>query len=241
MSQPTFKNFSIIDENLVQTNHFLPTIKHNIPIAIGVTILDISKFIMFDAWYNRITNLKNCKFELAFTDTDSFAVKVSDSQAFWKHVNDIMDYSNYDPTHPQYDTSCKAKFGYFKDELAGKTVCTEFVGLRAKCYSMLLKDCETNKNSEKKKCKGIKRLTVQKKMKFDDYKSCLFQKKTYRQKFNLIRSSNHTIKTIRLQKKALNYLDTKRYILKCGLHSLPYGSYLIQKYGDKCQQCLNRN
>jgi len=40
----TFKNFSIIDEQLVQTNHFLPTIVHYTPIAIGVTILELVRY-----------------------------------------------------------------------------------------------------------------------------------------------------------------------------------------------------
>ena len=40
-SAHTFKNYSIIDENLVQTNHFQHTILHSTPIAIGVTILEL--------------------------------------------------------------------------------------------------------------------------------------------------------------------------------------------------------
>ena len=40
-SMHTFKNFVIVDENLVQTVHFRPTILHNTPIAIGVTILEL--------------------------------------------------------------------------------------------------------------------------------------------------------------------------------------------------------
>lgn len=40
-SSPTFKHYSIIDEDLVQTNHFPEVIRHNTPIAIGVTILEL--------------------------------------------------------------------------------------------------------------------------------------------------------------------------------------------------------
>jgi len=39
----TFKNFTIIDEDLVQTTHFQHTITHTTPIAIGVTILELVK------------------------------------------------------------------------------------------------------------------------------------------------------------------------------------------------------
>jgi hypothetical protein len=37
----TFKNYNIIDENFIQTNHFNPVIEHNTPIAIGITILEL--------------------------------------------------------------------------------------------------------------------------------------------------------------------------------------------------------
>ena len=37
----TFKHFTIIDEDLVQTTHFQHTIIHNTPMAIGVTILEL--------------------------------------------------------------------------------------------------------------------------------------------------------------------------------------------------------
>ena len=240
ISNPTFKSFSIIDENLVQTNHFLPIIKHNVPIAIGVSILDISKKIMIDAWYNHITKVPNCKFDLGMTDTDSFLFKVSNAKAFWNHINPIMDYSNYDATNPLHDDSCKAKFGYFKDELMGKFNALEFVGLRAKCYSILLQEQDTLRRTEKKTCKGINKVTIAKRINFKDYKSCLFQKKTFRKTATMIRSTNHTIKTIKLRKKALNFLDTKRYIFSCGIHSEPYGSILIQKYQDSCPICSNQ-
>ena len=237
ISQPTFKNFSIIDENLVQTNHFLPVIKHTTPIAIGVTILELSKLFMIDFWYNKITNLKNCSFDLAFSDTDSFCFKVSNKQAFWKHIRPYMDYSNYDNDHPLFDDSHKAQLGYLKDELCGKYQCTEFVGLRSKCYSMLLVDQGTTEMSEKKVCKGIGRIAIKNRLKFDQYKTCLFDQKVINHNFHAIRSSKHNIKTVKITKRALSFLDTKRFLLNCGIHSLPFGSVLIKRYRGQCYKC----
>jgi hypothetical protein len=37
----TFKSQVILDENLIQTNHSIPTVFHNKPIAVGVTILEL--------------------------------------------------------------------------------------------------------------------------------------------------------------------------------------------------------
>jgi hypothetical protein len=45
IGKPTYKNHTILGENLVQTNHFLPVIMHNTAIAIGVTILELVSLI----------------------------------------------------------------------------------------------------------------------------------------------------------------------------------------------------
>jgi len=47
IAQPNFKGFIILDENLVQTNHYTPTIVHDKPIAIGVTILELVSFLHY--------------------------------------------------------------------------------------------------------------------------------------------------------------------------------------------------
>jgi hypothetical protein len=45
-----------------------------------------------------------------------------------------MDYSNYPTDHINFNNENKAKLGFFKNEFGGTKKCTEFVGLRAKCY-----------------------------------------------------------------------------------------------------------
>lgn len=207
------------------------------PIAIGVTILELSKAEMIDLWYNKISNIPNSNLTLSMTDTDSFIFKTDNSKTFWQHVKPIMDYSNYDPSHPLYDLSCKAKLGFIKDEFCGKFICKEFVGLRSKTYSLLLNDPTKNVHLEKKVCKGVGRLAIENRLSFDQYKSCLLEQKTFFHHFFSIRSTKHVVKTIKLNKKSLSFLDTKRYILNCGIHSVPYGSYLIKKYKGVCTIC----
>ena len=69
ISQHTYKNHVILSENLVQTNHFTPIIKHDQPIAVGVSILELSKLKMYDFWYNKLTKDTDCKFDLCMSDT----------------------------------------------------------------------------------------------------------------------------------------------------------------------------
>lgn len=54
ISSHTFKNFVIIDTNLVQTNHFTPNIIHDKPLFVGFTILELSKHIMYNFYYNTL-------------------------------------------------------------------------------------------------------------------------------------------------------------------------------------------
>jgi hypothetical protein len=191
---------------------------------------------MFDAWYKKMTPT-GCKFDLGMTDTDSFLFKVSDSKKFLENFHAYMDYSNYDSGHPLFNSTNKAKLGYFKDELCGKFTCTEFVGLRSKCYSMKLEDSTSQEVKEKKVCKGVGRTAIKNRMHFEQFKNCLMKNEVVRHEFHGIRSHNHNIRTVMIRKKSLNFFDSKRWIFDCGIHSVPFGSYLIQKYYNKCPRC----
>ena len=46
ISSNTYKNHVILDENLIQTNHLVPSIFHNKPIAIGISILELVIIIL---------------------------------------------------------------------------------------------------------------------------------------------------------------------------------------------------
>ena len=54
-----------------------------------------------------------------------------------------------------------------KDELS-RNIMKEFVGLGVKTYNYLADD-----NNENKKAKGTKKCIIKRKLKFEDYKSCL--------------------------------------------------------------------
>lgn len=237
VSSPNFKSFSIIHKDLVQTNHSQMEIVHNKPIVIGFTILELSKWIMYDFFYNKM--LKNAKFEidLGMTDTDSLLFKTTKPKEFWNHVDKFMDYSNYPETHPKFTTKNKAKLGCFKDELCGKSKCLGFVGLRSKCYSMLLQPHDKSQLQEKKVCKGLGRVAINNRLKYKQYIDCLTKKKPIRHHYASIKSVKHNLSTVLYKKKALSHFDCKRWLFNCGVHSAPYGSCLIKMYKNRCPYC----
>jgi len=78
----TYKDFSIIGDQLVQTNHRLNEIIHDRPIYAGFTILELSKHFMFNFSHNKMIKGLKCDLDLGMSDTDSFLFKVSDGKKF---------------------------------------------------------------------------------------------------------------------------------------------------------------
>ena len=111
----------------------------NKPVYLGLTILDISKTIMYKFWYDYIKPKYGDKARLCYIDTDSFVIYL-ETEDFYKDIaNDVekrFDTSNYDEKdeRPLPIRKNKKVSGLFKDELGGK-ITKEFITLRAKTYA----------------------------------------------------------------------------------------------------------
>ena len=124
----------------------------NKPIYLGMSIIDISKTLMHEFWYDYIKPKYWDRAKLFHMDTDSFIIHIK-TEDFYKDIaNDAgkgFDTSNYDENdkRPLPIGKNKKVIGLFKDELGGK-IMIEFVRLRAKTYVHLMDD-----DSEHKKLK----------------------------------------------------------------------------------------
>ena len=74
-------------------------IKMNKPVYLGMSILDISKTLMYQFWYDYIKPKYKDKAKLCYMDTDSFII-YNETEDFYKNIaNDVeslFDTSNYD-------------------------------------------------------------------------------------------------------------------------------------------------
>ena len=211
-SRPNFDRATIFDKNLIAVHMKKTEVFFNKPVYVGQAILDLSKTLMFDFHYNYIRKKYKNKAELLFTDTDSLMYQIY-TDDFYKDIShDIknkFDTSDYPPNHPSGILTGvnKKVIGMFKDEVAGKQI-TCFVGLRPKLYSFRIEE-----DKEVRKCKGIKKNVVKKKLDFDDYVQCLFSGKKEMRKMKIIRSENHDIYSKEVNKVALSNEDDKREVL----------------------------
>ena len=139
------------------------------PVYLGLSILEISKTLMYEFWYDYIKPKYGDNVKLCYIDTDSFIMHIK-TEDFYKDIADDVekrfDTSNYDVNRPLPTGKNKKVIELMKDELGGK-IMTEFVALRRKTYSYLTDDCKEDKKAKTKKC------VIKRRLKFNDYKDCL--------------------------------------------------------------------
>ena len=227
-AKPNYESRKIFNKNLVSVHMKKTSLTMNKPVYLGMSILDLSKTVMFDFHYKYIKPKYGKQAKLLFTDTDSFLYEIQ-TEDFYKDISgDVknrFDTSDYPEGHPSgIPTGVNKKvLGMFKDEAAGKNI-KEFVGLRAKLYSYKMEE-----GKENKKCKGIKKAVVEKSITHEDYKTCLETGKEQLRRQNIIRSYEHTLYTEEVNKIALSAADDKRYLLKDSYNTLAWGHYKIKE------------
>ena len=135
VARPTYNQHVIYDENMAAIQMKKNVVNLNKPRYIGLVVLDVSKLLMYQFHYEYIMP-KYPDSQLLFTDTDSLCYWIpSDIQGNSEHENFDNDVNNLIP-------------GKFKDEMSGNLI-HEFVGLKAKMYSILNYDGANKKNTKR--------------------------------------------------------------------------------------------
>ena len=236
VAKPSYDRATIFDENLIGIHMKRTKVFYNKPIYLGMTILDLSKTLMYDFHYNYIKQKYGDKAKLLFTDTDSLMYEI-ETEDFYADIKDDaesrFDTSEYPTGLPIKAGVNKKVIGMFKDEACGKQI-EEFVGLRAKLYSYKISGEEDHK-----KCKGVKKAVVRKTITHDDYKKCLFTREEQLRKMNVIRSHLHDIYTEEINKVVLSADDDKRIIMKDRISTLAHGHYGLTSMIDYEKEISN--
>ncbi|XP_075225352.1 uncharacterized protein LOC142333778 [Lycorma delicatula] len=225
IAKPRVKAWYIYNKDVVGVSLKKTEIFLNRPIYIGFTVLDISKMIMYEFHYDYMVEKYGHNINLLMTDTDSLMYHIVTDNVYNDILHDIdrFDTSDYPRDHACFSNTNKKRLGKFKDEMNGKAI-REFVGLRAKMYSILEFD-----KKEKNVAKGIPRVSIAKDLRHDLYKKSLFNDSvTYTSAYGII-STLHNIFSINKSKKSLSPYDDKRYILENKINTVPYGHYSINK------------
>ena len=134
-SKPTYITHKIFVKNYAAIHEVKLVLTLNKPIYVGFTVLELSKWLMYDFHQNFVKN--NFDAELLFTDTDSLTYEIKSEdvyEEFFKHKH-LFDFSNYPEDSKFFDPTNKKVIGKMKDESEGKII-GEFVGLKSKMHSI---------------------------------------------------------------------------------------------------------
>ena len=196
----------------------------NRPVYVGMSILDLSKSLMYDFYYNEMKTQYGDRCQLLYTDTDSLLLEIQTEDVYKdmaKHT-DLYDMSDYPKDHPLHSEANKKVLGKMKDECAGRPI-AEYVGLRPKMYSILKASIEGWPAANIKKAKGVRKAVIKKHIRHEQYKEALFEKHTFRHSMDILRSERHRIYGQCLNKVSLSPFDSKRWISENGVDTLAYG------------------
>ena len=176
LSQPNYHSHEKFLKHLMAIEIKKTRIKMIKTLCLGMTILDVSKTLLYKIWYDYIGPEYGNKVKLYYTDSDSFIINIKIEYFFEDISNDVerwFDTFKYDKNDKRpllIDKNEKVP-GLFKDEIKGKII-TKVVALRPKTYACLMDD-----GSDHKKAKRTKKCVIKQKLMFENYKDCLSNNK----------------------------------------------------------------
>ena len=90
VSEPNYHTINLISEDLSIIEMKKTKLKMNKPIYLGLSILEISKILMYEFWYDYMKPKYNDNVRLCYMDRDSFIMNIKTND-FYKDISDDVD------------------------------------------------------------------------------------------------------------------------------------------------------
>ena len=159
VSEPNYHTINLISEDLSIIEMKKTKVKMNKPIYLGLSILEISKILLYELLHDYMKPKYGNDVKLCYMDMNSFIMNIKTNDFYEDITTDVekrSDTSNYEVNRPLPIRKNKKVIGLMKDELGGKII-MKFVTLRPKTSSFL-----TDDGKEDKKAKGKKKCIIKK-------------------------------------------------------------------------------
>jgi len=207
------------------------------PILCSFVVLELSKIHMLKQYYNLINIMFKDENIVGMQETDSILCLIKDPSndyyAKMKAWEGQWDFSSLPAAHPLHSLKNKGKPGLMKPVFMN---IKEFCGLKSKCYSLLLHCNECKADYQSRTCsscddkrdfvrkgRGVPR-SVLRKTPHSSYTSVLWSSSLVNVKANLIRSINHNVSVIKVNRIGYHSFDVNRFFVN-DTESLPFGHY----------------
>ena len=167
ISEPNYHTTKLFTDNFVAIEMKNTQIYMNKLVYLELPILELSKIVMYQFWYDYAKLKQVEKEQLCLMDTSTFIVNIKAGYIYKEIAEDVekrFDISNQELGRPLPKGKNKKGIGLMKDKLRGK-IMKELV---KKTYSYLIDD-----GSEDEKAKGTNKNVIKRKLRFENYKNCL--------------------------------------------------------------------
>ena len=231
VSEPNYASCTTFSDHLMAIEMRKTRVLMDKPILVGQTILDKSKELMYQFYYEYLKPKYNEKVKLLYKDTESFILEIEIDDFFEDTKEDLeewFDTSNYHkdlvlPEECAKNTNVnKNVIGKMKNEL-DKGHMSEFIALSPKvhAYKQVLVDKTL---SEDEKARGTSKAVTKKTLSFDHYKKCLLNNEIVKCIQYRIKSTPSSVDTMQINKIALKNSDNKRLRSFNDITTFPYGT-----------------
>ena len=223
VSEPNYHTSKHFLEDLMAIEMRKTKVVMSKPVYLGQAILDISKTLMYEFWYDYLKPKYGDKVKLCYMDTDNFIVHI-ETEDFYEdiasNVDKWFDTSAYneDNNRPLPIGKNKKVIGKFKDEMNGK-IMIENYNARAKTYAFKLDD-----DKETKRAKGTKKCVIKKDLTFENYKESVLKNKIIMRSQLRFKSDHHNVYTEEIDKIAISSNDDRRLQTFDGITTYPIGT-----------------
>ena len=201
----------------------------NKSVYLCLAILEISKTLMYEFWYDFIKPKYQQNAKLCYMDTDSFIIYLKTEDVYEVIADDVekkIDTPNYEFDRPLPTSKNKKVIGLMRNELGGK-ITTKFVTLKPKNYSYLMDDGNSDK-----KVKGTKKYITKRILKFNGYKDCLLNNEIILKSQQRFKTEAHNVYTEEINNIELRSMMMKDCKLLIELHHI-HMVQLLKKYAKQ--------
>ena len=231
VSQPNYTSCTAFSDHLMAVEMRKARVLMDKPILVGQAILDKSKELMYQFYYEYLKPKYEVKVKLLYMDTDSFILEIKTDDFFEDTKEDLKEWFDTSNDHKdmvlpeEYTKNAnvnKKVIGKMKNEL-NKGHMSKFSALSPKVYAY--KQVNVDKTlSEDKKARATSKTVTKKTLSFDHYKKCLFDKEIVKCIQYRIKSTPSSVDTVQINKIALKNSDNKRLRSFDGITTFPYGT-----------------
>ena len=104
IARPSFAEAKFFLQNLAAIHMHKTNLKLNRPVYVGMSILDISKHLLFNYYYNHLKVKYGDMCNLHYTDTDSLLLNIQTEDIYKDTLENatLYDFSNYPKDHFLY-------------------------------------------------------------------------------------------------------------------------------------------